>query len=226
MRLTDRRVIRLRGAESVPFLDNLVTQTITPDAPCYAALLTPQGRVVAELFSVPQPEDGSLLLDVPDSQAEALCAALTRYRLRRLVEILPTYLQVVVSEAEIPGGYRDPRLAELGWRSFSRGDTPDSAHDEMINAMIRRYHALGVPPFVPAEAFPLEYNLDFLNGVSFTKGCYVGQEVTARMHHRRLVRKRLFPVDGDDPPCAFALVRLDAAPDPALRIRRPAWMTV
>ncbi len=225
MRLSDRHVLRLTGADSVAFLDSLVTNRVTGDAPCYAALLTPQGRVVAEMFVVPQPADESLLLDVPACQSASLCAALSRYKLRRTVTVdFSPGVHVTVSATPLPDGYPDPRLEALGWRGFVPAAADGEAGGEDVSAYRARCHALGVPPFVPADALPLEYNLDFLNGVSFTKGCYVGQEVTARMHHRNLVKKRLFAHDGTPGPDAFSLAALGARDPQDPPIRRPDWM--
>ncbi len=199
--LSNRAVIRLSPldpAEDVrDFLQGLVTNDVTGALPMWAALLSPQGKV---LFDFLIWEDGAdVLLDCEADAAEALAKRLSLYRLRRKVGIaLDPYLSVDWGLAEHPGAVLDPRLAALGWRWLARqnGEPADAAWlAHRLSLGITEGHAeLG-------DLLWLECNAAELNGVSFTKGCYIGQENTARMNWRAKVSRRLMvvPLAGSDP---------------------------
>ena len=165
----------------------------------YAALLTPQGRLLHDMFITAQA--GGALLDVAADTRDALLARLKLYRLRAKVEITPVGGAVVVAfgDAEGPGeGWEaDPRLPALGWRGVDRSPPP-AAHAADADAYDRHRLALGVADVVrdalADRAYALEANLDLLNGVDFHKGCFVGQETTSRMKRRGGVRSRLVPI--------------------------------
>ncbi|WP_254606613.1 CAF17-like 4Fe-4S cluster assembly/insertion protein YgfZ [Sphingomonas bacterium] len=188
--LADRSVLRLGGAEARPFLQGLVTQDVTavaPGAPRWAGLLTPQGKALFD-FMLWDGGDGALLIDVEAAQAEAIARRLAMYRLRRAVTIEPADVLVHWSGEEGPGRVPDPRLAGLGWRWLGPPTAPAAGW--------RRHRlALGVVEGVGElgqdRTLWLECNAAELGGVSFDKGCYVGQENTARMHYRGKVGRRL-----------------------------------
>lgn len=203
-RLDDRAVIALSGPEARGFLQGLVTNDIEklkPGVGLYAALLTPQGKILYDFFVVEG--DGAILLDVHADAAPALTKRLTFYRLRAKVEIqLRDQLAVLASwdgeQTKYAINYADPRLAQMGMRSIG-------AKAEMLADVLPTdaYHArrknLGVPEaqdFGQDKIFALDADLDELHAVDFQKGCYVGQELTARMKHRGTARKRLMPVSG------------------------------
>jgi folate-binding protein YgfZ len=207
--LEDRAVIALTGAEARGLLQGLITNDIEKVAPgtgIYAALLTPQGKVVSDFLIAEG--DGALLLDCPAAAAEMLLKKLKLYRLRAKVEIeARPGLAVFAGLTELPGRaalraitFADPRLAALGPRSIGAlAEMPDflpgaaAYHDARL--------ALGVPEgadFGSDRIFALDAGLDELHGVAFDKGCYVGQELTARMKHRGTARKRLLTVEADD----------------------------
>jgi len=196
--LDDRAVIAVSGPEARDFLQGLVTNDIhrvAPDALSYAALLTPQGKVLFDFLIAEQ--DGGLLLDVPAAARDALAKRLTLYRLRAKVEITPRDdLAVAWSETEVSAPYvRDPRHARLGFRAFvPKADVPSPSGASAFQALRLRF---GVPEgrdFGQDKMFALDSDLDELHGIAFDKGCYVGQELTARMKHRGTARKRLLPV--------------------------------
>jgi hypothetical protein len=188
--LTDRAVIALSGPESHSFLQGLVTNdvnAVAPGKPVYAALLTPQGKILFDFFV--HDADGALLIDCRRASREALAKRLTMYKLRAKLDVAPRDdLGVFVGE-----GPADPRLPVLGPRAIKPLE-PAEAGDEAYHA---RRLDLGVPEgedFGSDRMFALDAGLDELHAVSFDKGCYVGQELTARMKHRGKDRKRLLPV--------------------------------
>ena len=187
--LTDRAVIALSGPESHSFLQGLVTNDVNAVAPgksVYAALLTPQGKILFDFFV--HDADGVLLIDCRKGAREALMKRLTMYKLRAKLDITPRDDLVVVTE-----GPADPRLPALGLRTIKPLE-PAEPGDPAYHA---RRLDLGVPEgedFGSDRMFALDAGLDELHAVSFDKGCYVGQELTARMKHRGKDRKRLLPV--------------------------------
>lgn len=191
--LTDRAVLRIAGAEARDFLQDMLTNDVTGPLPVHAGLLTPQGKTIADMIVHPGGE-GELLLDVAAAQAEALAKRLGMYKLRRDLTIEASDALVFARWDEPDGDRpRDPRLPELGerWLGF----------EARAKASLEDYHrhrlALGVPDTAEMiDLLWLETNAAELHGVSFTKGCYVGQENTARMHHRDKLRRRLLPVHG------------------------------
>ena len=184
--LTDRALLRLSGDDVRGFLQGLVTNDLAllaPDRPLWAGLLTPQGKA---LFDVILWADGdALLIDAEATQADALARRLQLYRLRRAIEITPDPRAVHWSADGAPG-IPDPRLADLGRRWLGPvGDPAEGWREHRLR--------LGVTEGAGelTDTLWLECNARELNGVSFTKGCYVGQENTARMHHRAKVNRRL-----------------------------------
>ena len=203
--LSDRAVIALEGPEARGFLQGLVTQDLSDLAPgygLYAALLAPQGKILFDFLITEG--DGALLVDCEAAGAEALLKKLKMYRLRARIEIatrpqLSVYAGLTGRPGERAISFADPRLDALGPRSI--GAVAEMPADLPGPAM---YHAarvaLGVPEghdFGSDKIFALDAGLDELNAISFTKGCYVGQELTARMKHRGTDRKRILTVSAD-----------------------------
>jgi folate-binding protein YgfZ len=198
--LDDRAVIAVSGPEARDFLQGLVTNDVArvaPGSPCYAALLTPQGKILFD-FLIGE-RDGALVLDCAASARDALAKRLSLYRLRAKVEIAPRDdLIVAWSEAETAPFVRDPRHPGLGFRAIVPRDEGPSARGAEAFQALRL--SLGVPEgrdFGQDRMFALDSDLDELSGIAFDKGCYVGQELTARMKHRGTARKRLLRVTGD-----------------------------
>lgn len=186
--LIDRAILRLSGEGVRDFLQGLVTNDVTGPLPVWAGLLTPQGKA---LFDFIVWEDGDdLLIDCEAEQADALARRLSLYRLRRPITIARDDMLAVHWS---PEGEGDPRLPALGRRWIA---PPDAA----AGGWHAHRRALGVPEGAADlgtdKYLWLECNADLLNGVSFTKGCYVGQENTARMHYRQKVNRRLMPLPG------------------------------
>ncbi len=189
--LLDRAVIRLSGDDPRGFLQGLVTNDtalLAPDRPLWAGLLTPQGKALVDFVMWAEGED--VLLDCEAAQADALARRLSLYRLRRPLTIERTPVAVHWSP-EGERGVPDPRLAALGRRWL--GEAGEAATGWLSNRLSLGV-AEGVAELGQDKTLWLEANARELGGVSFTKGCYVGQENTARMHHRAKVNRRLVVV--------------------------------
>ena len=259
--LPGRAVIEVSGEDRVSFLQGLVSNDVaeaTPGRAVWAALLTPQGKWLADFFIL---VDGDrLLLDCERAQAPMLAQRLSRYRLRARVGVRDASAEFAVFAAWGNGPPAssgivapDPRVAGAGWRVLALepvGTNADWADWDRFRLQ------LGLPDgtrdLEPEKSVLLEAGFDELGGVSWTKGCYMGQELTARTRYRGLVKRRLVPVDaaGVAPPpgtpilrdgtevgimrsgCGghgLALLRLDAlggalrCGDAVLTVRRPPW---
>ena len=255
-RLPGRAILSVRGPEAGHFLHNLLTSDIDhlgEGQAAYAALLTPQGKILFDMFVFAQ-GDG-YLIDCAAGERADLMKRLAMYKLRARVEIAARDdLAVGVSPVEVPGGYRDPRSAAIGWRSIGAPQGEAKGYDA---ARISCGLADSAADLGSGEFFPHEANLDQLGGVNFRKGCYVGQEVVSRMEHRGLARSRILPVvlDGAAPPKgteiragekqigtllsssgarALALIRLDRLAETSaplladgvgVKVLKPAWAT-
>ncbi|MCX7560721.1 folate-binding protein [Sulfitobacter sp. F26204] len=192
--MTKRRILRLSGPDTHDFLQGLITNDIAKltQGIVYAAMLTPQGKYLADFFLVSSADD--VLLDVAESLADMLVQRLSMYKLRAAVEIDTTELHLHRGLGARPAdGFADPRCEALGWRSYRAAPQTDDSTD---------WDALRVAHLVPEtgieltpDTFILEAGFERLNGVDFRKGCYVGQEVTARMKHKTELRKGLAQVD-------------------------------
>ena len=192
--LADRTLLRLSGDDVRGFLQGLLTNDVAGALPVWAGLLTPQGKALFDMIVWSDGDD--ILLDVERDQADALARRLAMYRLRRAITIAPDdTLAVHWSPDAMPGAAPDPRLAALGWRWIAApGAAAAGWHAHRLSLGV----AEGVAELGSGETLWLEANARELNGVSFTKGCYVGQENTARMHHRAKVNRRLFVAPNDD----------------------------
>ena len=196
--LIDRAILRLSGEDVRGFLQGLVTNDLgllAPDRPLWAGLLTPQGKALFDFILWADGED--VLVDCEAVQAEALARRLTLYRLRRPITIVRDDSLAVHWSPEAETGAertRDPRLAALGHRWLAPASEPaEGWHAHRL--------ALGVTEGTVelGDILWLECNAAELNGVSFAKGCYVGQENTARMNYRSKVNRRLVVVPADAP---------------------------
>lgn len=195
--LDDRSLIRVSGEDARAFLQGLVTQDVLalePARPRWSGLLTPQGKALFDFFLWADGEH--ILIDCAADEAEALMKRLAIYRLRRAVTIELETLLAVHWSLDAPGKPADPRLAALGFRWLGPADGAAEgwrAHRLGLN-VLEGVAELG-------DILWLECNAGELNGVAYGKGCYVGQENTARMHYRHKVNRRLVvvPLDRADP---------------------------
>lgn len=260
--LPQRGVIAISGPDRAGFLQGLVSndvELVTPERAVWSALLTPQGRYVAEFFILTDGE--RLLLDAPRAAIPEMIKRLSRFRLRSKVtleDVSETFAvhaawggrPEVAAEALVAA---DPRLPEAGFRVLAPGRLP-GAVDEA--SFLAHRIALGLPDhgdLEPEKTLLMEAGFGELEGIGWTKGCYMGQELTARTRYRGLVKRRLVPVRGDaDLPAAeteitsdgksvgtlrtvlgrdgLAMLRVEAldgdlqAGDVALRAVPPAWL--
>ena len=191
----ERAVLRITGPDRTGFLQGLVSNDMSRLAAqgiVYAAMLTPQGKYLADFFLVA--EDDAVLLDVAAPLAEDLARRLTLYKLRAKVEISPAELAVTRGIGPAPkGALNDPRHPDMGWRLYGAALEQGEAVDWdalRVEAMVPE---TGIE-LIPGESYILEQGFARLAGVDFRKGCYVGQEVTARMHHKTELRRGLVRV--------------------------------
>jgi len=217
--LPDRGVVKVVGDPARGFLNGLLTADIgkvTPQNACFAALLTPQGKIVADgiVAEAPAADGGGFFIDCPRALATTLVDKLNFYKLRAAVicEDLSEVLGVMAAwdgtgDTDYGLVYDDPRLPALGRRIMLPPHLAAEAAADLgatlVDAAEYEAHriALGVPrgglDFTYGDAFPHETDMDQLNGVDFAKGCYVGQEVVSRMEHRGTARNRVVPVAYD-----------------------------
>lgn len=243
--LTDRALIRVHGPDARHFLHNILTCNVAdlPEGGArYGALLFPQGKIIADFLLYDEGGD-SFLLDAPQSQAADLLKRLGFYKLRAQVTCEAAdglAVAAVFGGAAAPEGrlFPDPRLEALGGRLILPAEAAAALSDDASAYEAHRID-LGIPKggpdFAYGDAFPHEADMDQLGGVDFKKGCYVGQEVVARMQHRGTARTRAVQALLDAAPApgseimagektvgrvgsaaagtAIALVRLDRAAD-------------
>jgi hypothetical protein len=189
---SDRRIFQITGADALPFLQGLTSNDVLPLAKApgivWTALLTPQGKYLADFFVVNTGE--TLLLDIKDSLADTTLRRLTMYKLRSDVAFGPSALVAIRGLGPAPAdALPDPRHEALGWRAYrSLGDAPQIDWDAIRVAHVIPESGIEL---IPDDSYLLENGFERLNGVNFRKGCYVGQEVTARMKHKTELRKGL-----------------------------------
>jgi folate-binding protein YgfZ len=193
----DRAIIRVSGQDPAGFLQGLVsndTRRLAKDGIVYAAMLTPQGKYLADFFLVAQGAD--VLVDVAAPLADDLFKRLSMYKLRAPVALAREDMPISRGTGPAPAAaLPDPRHPALGWRVYDTALQEDGTDWDAL----RVAHCIpetGIE-LQPNETFILEADFERLHGVDFRKGCYVGQEVTARMHHKTELRK------------GFATVRLE-----------------
>lgn len=243
--LEDRSILRVSGAEARAFLQGLFTcdvERVAPGSPAFGALLTPQGKIIVDFILSEQ--DDAFWLDVPAPLAADLLKRLRLYRLRAQIELADLSetlgVQAIWGEETLPAGAQpDPRHPGLGARLIAERATLAQNPGDSAAWEAQRI-ACGIPQggadFAYGEAFPHEANMDLIGGVDFKKGCYVGQEVVSRVHHRGTARRRILPAEMAGPapapgtpvlagdtevgtlcstagPHALASIRLDKADD-------------
>src|SRR4030088_3375637 len=219
--LADRGVVKVSGTDARNFLNGLVTtdlDLIQPGLGRFGALLTPQGKIIADFMitEAPSGHGGDFLIDCPRALAQGLADKLGFYKLRAkvAVENLSDSLGVLATWDGDPAvkpdlAFADPRNTALGWRILVPPELTQKVADligaDLVDSTAYDPHriASGVPrgglDFMYGDAFPHETNMDRLHGVDFDKGCYVGQEVVSRMQHRGTARTRTIRVMVDGP---------------------------
>ena len=219
--LPDRAVLEISGEDRVAFLQGLISNDVTKaraDQALWAALLTPQGKWLADFFVISSGD--VLLLDVEAAQLPMLIQRLSRFRLRAKVALRDASadwrVHAAWGEGARPEGLAacDTRLPEAGWRVLASAPIPVSANAADYDA---HRLALGLPDgskdMEAEKSVLLEGGFDELNGISWTKGCYMGQELTARTRYRGLLKRRLVPVaiEGRAPERGTPILTLEGA---------------
>ncbi len=229
--LKGRGVVRVFGPDAAGFLQGILTndvETLGASEARYAALLTPQGKILFDFLVVRLPGEGGFLLDCNAAQAKELAKRLGFYKLRAKVQIVDeSENEGVVAlwsvgvpaddvdlEVDAPGAVRyvDPRAQKLGERAILPLARAQAIGEGALSDYDALRVSLGAPEggldFAYGDVFPHDVNLDLMNGVDFEKGCYVGQEVVSRMKHRGGIRKRIVRVKlgGEAPPPGTAIV--------------------
>lgn len=208
--MADRRILRLSGSETRDFLQGLVTNDVgkLDQGMVYAAMLTPQGKYLADFFLVP--DGDAVLLDVAEELADGLSKRLKMYKLRADVTLEDSTQKVRRGTGEPPeGAFADPRHPDLGWRLYGEEAGDDGSNWDAIRvAHVIPETGIELSP----DSFILEVGFERLNGVDFRKGCYVGQEVTARMKHKTELRKGLQQVEIEGSAPVGAKITADGKP--------------
>lgn len=187
--MTDRQIYSISGPDRIDFLQGLITNDARrlSQGPVYAALLSPQGKYLADFLLIPRGDE--VLLDIAAPLAEATVRRLSMYKLRADVAIASTALKLRRGTGPAPeGAVADPRHPALGWRLYG----PDEGDDGTDWDALRVAHCIPESgEELTPDTYILEAGFERLNGVDFRKGCYVGQEVTARMKHKTELKKGL-----------------------------------
>ncbi|MEZ0223191.1 MAG: folate-binding protein YgfZ [Alphaproteobacteria bacterium] len=197
--LSDRRLIRVTGEDATSFLQNVITNDMAAVAGSnmvYACLLTPQGQYLHDFFILSDGGPG-YVLDVESARSDDLLRRFAIFKLRSRVSFNDADMRVYAST--LPGkGYVDPRRDGLGYRIYTAEMLPSEAVQRYYDFCIERGVPCGSLTMKPEKETMADVNLDLLNAVAWDKGCFIGQEVAARMHHRGLSKRRLFVVTGRD----------------------------
>lgn len=217
--IPSRSFIRISGDDRVHFLQGILTSDIAKlndDKIQFAALLSPQGKILHDMFAIPI--DNTIILDTATAYKDTLLKRLTMYKLRAKVTIAETTAPTIT----LP----DPRHPDLAPRDYL---SPATCHLSPLS--------LGIPElgrdFEPDQVVALDAGYDLLNAISFTKGCYVGQEVTARMHYKNIARRGFFILSRNGKPERLALLKFEEVEANAGKItldtityeaQLPAWM--
>lgn len=226
---TSRAVLALRGEDTVHFLQGLLTQDVAACVPGqlqFSALLSPQGKILHDMFLLPL-ADSTILLDTPASGKETLLNRLKLYKLRANVTITDETAAYPVGYAT-NGGLADPRHTALPHRMYGAASlSPDAYH--------RQRRTVGIPDsdhdFTPDSVVALDAGYDLLHAISYTKGCYVGQEVTARMHYKHVARRGFYQLLRNGEVEKLALLKFEDAASGSVtedgttyQLQLPQWM--
>jgi folate-binding protein YgfZ len=229
---SSRTILAIHGEDRISFLQGILTQDVSKladDGIQFAAVLSPQGKILHDMFLIADGE--RILIDTPARYAETLLKRLAMYKLRAKVAIENISTAYGVGYGE--HGLADPRHAALPKRHYALPTGTEDGSATMHRATL----ALGIPDsaidFAPDDVVALDAGYDLLNAVSFTKGCYVGQEVTARMHYKNIARRGFYILTSDLMPTRLALLKFEAVAatggvvtvdNIAYHATLPAWM--
>ena len=208
--MTTRTILSITGPDRESFLQGLITNDIARarNSILYAALLTPQGKYIADFFVIGRPDD--ILIDVAAALGPTLTQRLSMYKLRAQVQISATPLHLSRGLSKAPdGALQDPRHPALGWRLYNDSALPDSTDWDRVRV---KYCIPETGIELTPDSYILESGFERLHGVDFKKGCYVGQEVTARMKHKTELKKGLTTVAVQGPATAGTAITSNGKP--------------
>jgi len=192
--LQDRKIIKISGSDKETFLQGLITNDINlikTNKIIYSAMLNSKGRFLYDFFIFSQ--DDNFMLDCLDKRRDEIIKKLSLYKLRSDVNIQKDDEIKVFVSSENNEGFIDPRNSKMPRRIYQK-------YDDNVNSEETKYHQQRITLKIPESEYDLtyeksiilEFDFDNLNAVSYTKGCYIGQELTARTHHLGQVRKKIF----------------------------------
>lgn len=200
--LKNRALIHVEGEDRASFLQGLITNDILKAAPStliYACLLTPQGKFLHDFF-VHNTGDAYLLDCEGGDRAQDLYDRLLKYKMRAKVQISVENTVPVYAIFGDKSGLPDPRAAEMGNRTFIKPDLQEKPFENWDLPRIKRTIPDGSRDLIPEKSTMDEAQMDQINAIDYEKGCYVGQELTARMHYRGLGKKHLATITLSSPP--------------------------
>ncbi|WP_342267673.1 folate-binding protein [Candidatus Tisiphia endosymbiont of Empis tessellata] len=201
--LTNRAIIEVVGDDAMNFLHNLTTNDIKNNNYCYSYALNNQGRYLFDFF-VLKLSATRLFIDINVNQSDLFKNHLVQYKLRAKIEVndLTNIYQVIYSKQQLEfNGYKDPRYEQLGFRSIVSKDVPITAGTAGLYLQDKYNFAIvdGYEDLIFNRSIPVEYGCEELNAVSYTKGCYIGQEVISRTKYQGVVRKKIFKLYSPSP---------------------------
>ena len=202
VKLSFRGIISISGEDKFTFLQGLITNDINKakeGRAIYSLMLTPQGKFLYDFFIILQ--ESKLFLDVSLAFQEQIIKKLNMYKLRSDVEVKKEAYHIYASfDKNIDGGvsFKDPRSENMGYRIYSKKELDAGLKENFYH--LKRVENIVVEPEFDMESeasFPLQFNMNELNAIDYKKGCYVGQEVTARSHYRGKQKKQVILLEGD-----------------------------
>lgn len=198
--LPSRRFLSITGEDAESFLQNVMTNDISKigdSGILYTCLLSPQGQILNEFFVVKSESDEGYLIDIDQDQIDPLLRRLGFFKLRAKVTIAKK--EDIFVTSDMNQGYADPRYPGLGYRFYTNEKlSTEGAEEEYKDLCMRLCIPYGFSTIEAERDVIADANLDLLHAVAFDKGCFIGQEVVARMYHRNLSRKRLMLIEGND----------------------------
>jgi len=192
--ILNRSVIKISGDARYKFLSSITTNIVDQEQLSYQLILSATGRLICDFFVFPGIDEYFLDTGLKDR----LLSTLTKYKMRSKIFISEEDLQVIYSHQPLDkSSHKDPRYGKLGYRSIVSNTLSKGS-----NLYMKDKYAYGIPDgeidMVPDKTIPVEFGIDILNGISYTKGCYPGQEVIARAKHQGVVRKRLYLLEAEN----------------------------
>jgi len=207
--LTNSEVIKVEGADALKFLDGITTNKISQEAITYCLMLSAQGRYMSDFFVFPL-SDECFLLEICKSSKARLLESLKKYKMRSKIEIVDVselYISTYSTEAIGAICHKDPRYEKLKYKSLilQEENNCQEIGEEVADLYKLDKYEFTIPEgdidLKPEKSFPQEYGLDILNGISYTKGCYVGQEVISRTKHQGVIRKKAYFIQSNQDFC-------------------------